>query len=380
MQSVKTAIGLMSGTSMDGIDAALIESDGASYVKVRAHKAFDYPQAFRQRLKQALEVAHTIRERHQRPAPLPELERDLTFYHAQRVHQLLAAQNLQAEEVDLIGFHGQTILHRPDEGLSVQLGLGAQLAHQTGIDVIFDMRSCDMAHGGQGAPLTPAYHTALAMSLKGQIDFPCCFVNIGGIANLTYIPGVKDDIFAHIMAFDCGPGNCLIDQWMESRTGLAFDVGGQAGLRGRVDEAIISSYVKHDFFSGVAPKSFDWRDFSPLSCEDLSMEDGAATLAHLTARSIFHSFRFLPEKPKSLIISGGGSKNACLMMALVSQADRLGAKLMIADDCGLQADFMEAEAWAYLAIRSVKGLPLSFPATTGVQFPVTGGVFASASQ
>jgi len=273
-------------------------------------------------------------------------------------------------------------LHRPQAGLTVQLGLGKELARTTGIDVVFDMRVNDMVHGGQGAPLIPAYHAACSLNLPAEIDFSCCFVNIGGIANLTYVPKLEQggDIFSEIMAFDCGPGNCLLDQWMESRADSKFDAGGQAGLRGRVDEVMIESMMKQAVFSATKPQSFDWRDFPPLRCDRLSLEDGAATLAHLTARGIFHSFRFLPARPKSLIVSGGGSKNACLMAALTEQAGSMGATVLVADECGLKADFMEAEAWGYLAIRSKKGLPLSFPATTGVQFPVTGGVFAAASQ
>jgi len=380
MQSVKTAIGLMSGTSMDGIDSALIRSDGRRQIEAVAHLSFEYSPVFRRKLKQGLKEAQTITQRHQRPGHLGNLEKELTEYHVQIVQNLLAKQNLHATQVDLIGFHGQTILHRPDEGLTVQLGLGAELARKTGIDVIFDMRSNDMIHGGQGAPFAPAYHAALAMSLKDRINFPCCFVNIGGIANLTYLPVMDECIFETMKAFDCGPGNCLIDQWMERRAGLAFDADGQTGLQGKIDETIIESYMRQAFFSSSCPKSLDWRDFAPLLDEHLSVEDGAATLASLSARAIIHSFRFLPNRPKTLIISGGGCKNACLMADLRKRAGQVGARLVSAEECGFQSDFIEAQAWAYLAIRSAQGLFLSFPATTGVQFPVTGGVFAPASQ
>jgi len=379
MQSLKTAIGLMSGTSMDGIDAALIRSDGEISLKVVTHASFDYPPDFRRQLKQALDVAQTIKKRQKRPGSLASLERELTSYHAQIVQRLLAEQNMQPQQVDLIGFHGQTILHRPDKALTVQLGLGTELARQTGIDVIYDMRANDMRHGGQGAPLTPAYHAALAAQLPDKSAFPCCFVNIGGIANLTFIQGSDIALANAIMAFDCGPGNCLIDQWMESRAGLNFDEGGQAGLCGRVHERVLESYWQHDAFMRLQPSSFDWRDFLPLRDEQLSLEDGAATLAALSARAIFHSFRFLPAMPESLIVSGGGVKNACLMRALTNLAEEKNIKVLMAQDCGWQSDFIEAEAWAYLAIRASQNLPLSFPATTGVKFPVTGGVRATAS-
>jgi len=378
MQSVKTAIGLMSGTSMDGIDAALIRSDGEAFVEIKAHMSFDYPSLFRAHLKKALEEAQDITQRHQRPGDLREVERELTTYHAQLVQKLLQQHDMSSEQVDLIGFHGQTILHRPQQGLTVQLGLGEELAHQTGIDVVYDMRANDVTHGGQGAPLVPAYHAALAMTLPNRIKFPCCFVNIGGIANLTYIPAPNMTHFDRIMAFDCGPGNCLIDQWMETRAQLNFDASGQAGLRGRICEAIIAAYWQHDVFNCPQPQSLDWHDFPPLCDEQLSLEDGAATLAVLSAKAIVHSFRFLPELPKTLIVSGGGTKNLCLMAALSTQAQEQGTEVAMAHACGLDADFIEAQAWAYLAIRSIKKLPLSFPNTTGVQFPVTGGIFTPA--
>jgi len=376
MQSLKTAIGLMSGTSMDGIDAALIRSDGENYVEVQAHMSFDYPPIFRRQLKKTLEWVQDIRTREERPENLATIEEELTSYHVQLVQRLLAMQKLQPRDIDLIGFHGQTILHRPDAGLTLQLGRGDMLAQQTGIDVIFDMRANDMAHGGQGAPLVPAYHCALATTLKDRLDFPCCFVNIGGIANLTYIEAVDEFCFDKMIALDCGPGNCLIDQWMEERSFLLYDAGGEAGLRGRIDEEIIASYMRHDHFFSPSPKSLDWRDFAPLHNAHLSLEDGAATLCALSARAILHCFRFLPRPPRTLIVSGGGAKNLCLMKMLAERAGQMGASLNKAEDYGLLSDFIEAEAWAYLAIRSSRSLPLSFPQTTGVEFPVTGGIFA----
>jgi len=414
MQSLKTAIGLMSGTSMDGIDAALIRSDGERHLEILAHMSFDYPANFRRQLKQALDIAPSIKERSARPGMLGKLERELTFYHAQLVQHLLAKQAMSCHEVDLIGFHGQTIVHHPQEGLSVQLGLGQELARQTGIDVIYDMRANDLAHGGQGAPMVPVYHAVLAQILQDKLNFPCCFVNIGGIANLTYIPTANRVNFEEIMAFDCGPGNCLIDQWMERKRGLDFDAGGQAGLRGNIDETLLASYQQHDIFTRPQPQSLDWGDFPLLCDDDMSVEDGAATLAYLSALAITGSFRFLPQWPKTLIISGGGRKNLCLMAALTKLAAEKGAALIGMEECGLErfpksgnrfsdkkrgknkelerfaepseaktaldADFIEAQAWAYLAIRASQGLPLSFPKTTGVQFPVTGGILALASQ
>lgn len=220
MTKTLQAIGLMSGTSMDGIDVALVTTDGEAVVERGPFLAVTYDDAFRQRLKQGLEDAKAITDRRQRPESLAALERELTLRHAEAVKSFLAANGLRARDIDVIGFHGQTVLHRPDQALTVQLGDGALLARETGIDVVYDMRANDMVHGGQGAPLVPAYHAALAGGL-GAESLPACFVNIGGISNLTYI-GADGEI----AAFDSGPGNTLIDQWVETHTGLAFDAGG----------------------------------------------------------------------------------------------------------------------------------------------------------
>jgi len=379
MHNIKTAIGLMSGTSMDGIDAALLRSDGKSQLDILAHDCLTYPPSFRADLKNALQDADAITTRTERPGNLENIERQLTLYHVALVRNLLLKEHKTPDDIDLIGFHGQTVLHRPHMGLTVQLGDGALLAKETGIDVIFDMRSHDMAHGGQGAPLVPAYHRVLAEDLAtrggGGIQFPVVFVNIGGIANLTYIQkrGLDNDP----IAFDCGPGNCLIDQWMEKMAGQSYDDGGMAGLAGRCDDKIVAAYLDHPFFHLNKTHALDWRDFAPLSPDSgLSWEDGAATLSFVTAAGIFHFLRLLPEMPKNFIISGGGSKNRAIMAALHQLAGKRDITILTAQECGLNADFMEAEAWGYLAIRARHSLPLTFPTTTGVSQALSGGILA----
>lgn len=370
MSLVKTAIGLMSGTSMDGIDVALMRTDGLKFIENVAHFSLSYSDDFRAELKNALLDAEKIVDRNARPGNLKRVENALTLQHCEAVRILLEKNKLKAEDIDLIGFHGQTILHRPQKALTVQLGDGVRLAHKTKIDVVYDMRANDMLHGGQGAPLVPVYHRALVQKHNKELVFPVAFVNIGGISNLTYI-----DENDSLIAFDCGPGNVLIDQWIQQKIGASFDENGLNGLKGKVNFQVIDAYKKHAFFNRSEPGSLDWRDFSPLEW-DLTLEDGAASLAFITAYGIIHSFRYLPSLPKTIIVSGGGAKNLATMKYLTELAGELGASVFTSDKLGLCSDFIEAEAWAYLAVRSFYGFPLTFPSTTGCSKPVTGGKLA----
>lgn len=360
-----TAIGLMSGTSMDGIDVALLHTDGQSKVERGPFLGIGYDPAFRERLKQALIDAKNIVDRSDRPGCLAEVERELTLRHASAVERFLSEQNISAESIDVIGFHGQTVLHRPDEGLTVQLGDGQLLAKTTGISTVFDMRANDMRHGGQGAPLVPAYHAALAG------DQSVCFVNIGGISNLTAIS--RDGT---LRAFDSGPGNTLIDQWVEREAGIPFDQGGMIASEGRVQGDLASRYLDNPFFTGKIRRSLDRNDFSPPSSDEAELADGARTLAHVAAAAILKSASHLDEFPEKFIVAGGGRLNAVIMKDLTDLAAFKGSQVLSAEEAGFDGDAMEAEAWAYLAIRSLNGLPLTYPGTTGVREAVTGGVLA----
>lgn len=372
MAQMKTAIGLMSGTSMDGIDIALIRTDGRDRVERGAALGIAYDAKFRDRLKQALEDAKPIRQRAERPGTLGDVEHELTLRHAEAVRIFLNKNNLQPADVDVIGFHGQTVLHRPDDALTVQLGDGALLARETGIAVVHDMRAHDMVHGGQGAPLIPVYHAALAAGLPAELRSgrPVVFVNIGGISNLTFV-GTE----GNIVAYDSGPGNTLIDQWVEAHAGIPYDQGGMIASEGRVLTGLAERYLANPFFSGTKRRSLDRNDFSPPAGADASLEDGARTLAHVTAAAILKSARHLPERPGTYIICGGGRLNRIIMRDLADQAAVDQASVVSAEEAGLDGDAMEAEAWAYLAMRSLEGLPLTFPGTTGVTKPMTGGVF-----
>jgi len=277
---------------------------------------------------------------------------------------LLQGLGLTASEIDLIGFHGQTVLHRPDKGLTVPLGDGALLARRLGTPVVFDLRAADVAAGGQGAPLVPAYHRALAASIETR---PVAFINIGGVANVTWI-GRGDEL----LAFDTGPGNALLDDYAMMHTGRPSDVGGKLALAGRVDEGVLAQFLGDSFFEQKPPKSLDRNSFSGLMLDGITPADGAATLVEFTARAIAHSRRWFSEQPKIWIVCGGGRRNPAILNALT----RFLPNVRTAEDMGFNGDAMEAEAWAYLAVRSLRGLALSYPETTRVPFAMTGGVLA----
>jgi anhydro-N-acetylmuramic acid kinase len=368
---LKTAIGLMSGTSLDGIDIALLRTDGDSVVTRGPSASRAYEPAFRRRLADALETARAIRSRDERPGDLAALEREITLRHARAVKAFLTDNAMTADAVDLIGFHGQTVLHRPDAALTVQLGDGALLAAETGIAVVHDMRANDMVHGGQGAPLVPAYHAALAAGLDPTLTAagPVVFVNIGGISNITYVG--RD---GSVMAFDSGPGNTLIDQWVERHAGVPFDQGGAIASEGAVVAALAERYLNEPFFTAPTRRALDRNDFRPPADNEADLADGARTLAHVTAAAILKAADHMPETPSLWIVSGGGRKNMTIMTDLADMARSKGMRVTAAEEAGLDGDAMEAEAWAYLAVRSARGLPLTWPSTTGVGRPVSGGV------
>lgn len=366
MGKIKTALGLMSGTSMDGIDLALVETDGRAHVVCGPIGFAPYDAAFAQAIAAGLESAKAITERSERPGDLAALEADITTRHAEAVHRFLADNDLTAEAIDVIGFHGQTVLHRPDEELTVQLGDGAALADRTGIDVVWDMRANDMENGGQGAPLVPAFHRALAKSVGGEM---VAFVNIGGIANVTFVP-----VDGAPLALDCGPGNALIDQWVRRHTNRDFDTDGDLGLVGVADQETVDAYLAYPFFTQAGPKSLDRNDFTLDAVPDLAPADGAATLAELTASAIARSATTSGASPARWVVSGGGAHNRAILARLRAH---LGDDAVItADAAGFSSDAMEAQAWAYLAVRSLRGLALTWPSTTGCEEPVTGGVLS----
>lgn len=367
---------------MDGIDLALLRTDGEKAVERGPSHFVPYDAAFRRRIEDALETAKAIVGREERPGDLAALERDITGRHADAIDGFLRNLGKAGRdhwgEVDVVGVHGQTVLHRPHLGLTVQLGDGDWLAQLTGLPVVYDMRANDMRHGGQGAPLVPAYHAALARSLPEKYAgrWPVVFVNIGGISNITYVPESGDPI-----AFDTGPGNTLIDQWVSREGGVPYDAGGAIASEGGVVSRVVADYLDTPFFAKAGPKSLDRNDFTLEKAEGLELADGARTLAAVSAEAILKAAEHMPEQPKLWIVCGGGRKNPHIVGDLKSGAERAGlGEVIVAEDAGLDGDATEAEAWAYLAVRSLKGLPLTFPTTTGCRQAVTGGILTGGRQ
>ncbi len=262
---------------MDGIDVALLRSDGRTIAERGPHLFVPYDAALRKRLMAGLEDARLIERRDQRPGSLADLEKEITERHVRAIDSFCQRFGLSAGEIDLIGFHGQTVLHRPEKALTVQIGDGFRLAQDTGIATVADMRAHDVTHGGQGAPLVPAYHAALAEAI-GAADQTIAFVNIGGIANVTFVRPNEPPI-----AFDCGPGNALIDQWVQQEAGIDFDQDGRIASEGRVIDSVLDTYLAEPFFLRKGPKSLDRNDFSLNRMTGSELHDGAATLARLTA-------------------------------------------------------------------------------------------------
>lgn len=372
---VLTAIGLMSGTSMDGIDIALIESDGETALSRGPFASLAYDEQTRRLLLRALEEARAITDRSERPGALGEAEARITALHARVVVEFARDHGIELSRVDIVGFHGQTVLHRPENGLTVQLGDGQMLADGTGLAVISDFRAADMEAGGQGAPLAPAYHRALAGRLPQSFERPVAFVNVGGISNIT---GIGSD--GGLIAFDTGPGNNLLDQWVEARTGRMFDRDGGIAASGTVLEPLARSILANLYFELPPPKSLDRADFVVPANDAGNVEDVARTLAHVTARSILAAADHLPQRPKTWIVCGGGRHHPVIMADLADLAAGQGAMVASAEQAGFDGDAVEAEAFAYLAIRSMKSLPLTYPGTTGCAQPTPGGVLARSAR
>jgi anhydro-N-acetylmuramic acid kinase len=367
MGKIMRAIGLMSGTSMDGIDVALIDTDGGDVVERGPAQSFLYDPGFKDSLRGAVAAARGLSDRESRPGILADAERNLTAHHASAVNVFLKQHGLQGREIDLVGFHGHTVLHAPERRLTVQIGDGPSLAAAIGIDVVYDLRAADAAAGGEGAPLAPVYHRALAAKLPER---PVVVLNIGGVANVTWIGRGGE-----LLAFDTGPGNAMIDDWMQRCRGVSRDEDGALAAAGRVHDDYVMQYLRHSYFGEPPPKSLDRNAFLLELVEGLSPADGAATLTAFTATSIARAREHFPEQPKLWVVSGGGRRNKTLMAMI---AERVESAVAPAEAAGMDGDALEAEAWAYLAVRSLKGLPITFPGTTGVPRPLTGGVLANA--
>jgi anhydro-N-acetylmuramic acid kinase len=343
------ALGLMSGTSLDGIDVAMVETDGRDRMIAGPSLTISYPREFRERLRSVLGGVGRI----------AQIEDELTRLHARAVGEFL--QCYPETAVDIVGFHGHTILHRPAERRTWQIGDGALLARLGGLDVVADFRSVDVAAGGEGAPLAPLFHAALA----AELPKPLAVLNIGGVANVTWIGEG-----GAVVAFDTGPGNALIDDWVRRHSGAAADIDGALARAGCVSALHVARFLTSRFFDRPPPKSLDRDDFRAFMPDGLSVADGAATLTEMTAAGVAAAVRYFPSPPHEWLVCGGGRRNPVLMEAL---GRRLGASVRSVEAAGWDGDALEAQAFAYLAVRSILGLPLSLPSTTGVLRPTSGG-------
>ena len=355
----QTALGVISGTSMDGIDVALIRSNGEARIETGPGATFPYPEAVAEALRAV--VADPARAEQ----PQAELERAVTDAHVAAVEAFLDRYSVKRESVALTGMHGQTILHRPKAHLTRQLCNGARAAAALRIDVVADFRSADVAAGGEGAPFTPIYHAAMA----GGLERPMMVLNWGGVGNVTYLG--RD---GEIIAFDTGPANALIDDFLIRRRGVAYDAGGELASQGRVHARALEAMLDDPYFDRPPPKSLDRNHFAAVASavEDLDDADGAATLAAFTVEATAAALRHVPERPGRWLVTGGGRRNPFLMRRL---AERLGVSVEPVEAIGYDGDALEAQCFAYLALRSRAGAPLSLPTTTGVPKPMTGGVF-----
>ena len=351
------AMGLMSGTSMDGIDAALIKTDGERVTAFGPAATTPYEDGLRDAIRGALGEA----------SPDPAIIRGLTDAHAGCIEALLSQNPDFKHKIEIVGLHGHTVLHSPADGVTVQIGDGPRLAARLGIDVVSDFRSADVAAGGQGAPFAPLYHRALCGNIDGgNLDGPVVVLNIGGISNITWIGAAETDP----VAFDTGPGNALLDDWVAGTTDQPFDLDGRVSATGRVDGATLARLLDHPYFEAAPPKSLDRLDFSLEPVRGLTPGDGAATLARFTCETIVSHLKHLPAPPVRILVTGGGRRNPTLMAGL---SELSGISVAPVEAVGWDGDAIEAQAFAFLAVRSLRGLALSVPTTTGVPVPTTGG-------
>jgi anhydro-N-acetylmuramic acid kinase len=360
----RTALGLMSGTSLDGVDVALLTTDGDRIGELGPARTFAYLETDRDLLRRALKEAASLTDRNARPGALAEAEDLVTKRHAEAVESFLETTGVAGGGVDLVGFHGQTVLHAPERGLTVQIGDGAALARRLGRPVVWDFRADDIAAGGQGAPLAPAFHRALAATagLSGAV----AFLNVGGVANVTCI-----DESGEPTAFDTGPGNALLDDFVSRRTGKPYDSDGVLAANGAPACDIVDALLSAPYFSAPPPKSLDRESFAPPDLSALSDADGAATLLAFTVEAVAAAVRHCPGLPRAWHVCGGGRRNGALMRALA--AALAPARVTPVEALGFDGDAIEAQAFAYLAVRALDRMPLTFPLTTGVPKPLTGG-------
>ena len=370
-----TAIGLMSGTSMDGVDVSLIRSDGFNQFTNILDEYFEYNESLHQELIESRNLILNTNDLERHSSRLNELEREITVFHSKIVNEI---SNKYEDQIDFVGFHGQTIFHSPELKISKQLGDGRLMSQLVKKKVIYDFRQEDMLNKGQGAPLTPIFHNLLSKKIneKHQISFPICFLNIGGISNITKIIKNDENLEENLEAFDTGPGNCMIDEWVRKNSKNNFDENGSVAKSGKINQLILNQVIDN-FKIDNFDKSLDVKDFDISFARGLSLEDGCATITSFTAYLIAKGIEYANgnyDKPIKYLVCGGGRKNNFLIQSV---KDYLKSKKNISlnsiDEYNLDGDYVESRAFGYLAIRSYLNLPISYPKTTGCQTPTVGG-------
>ena len=370
MEKFYTSLGLMSGTSMDGIDASIIRSDGENEYESTFDEFFEYDQALYKDLVNLRNKINSANDIIVNSELVSEIERKITLYHAEICNKII---NKSDHEVDLIGFHGQTIFHDASQKISKQLGDGSLLSSLLKKDVIYNFRANDIVNGGQGAPLAPIFHNLIIN--KNKIELPVLVLNIGGIANITIITSNKND---DLISYDIGPGNCLLDEWVRKHTSYRYDLNGKAASIGKIDEIILNQATEN--FENINKNknlSFDIKDFDLSFVRGLSYEDGLSTLTKFTSEIICDSIIKNTKKDKTnkinLLVCGGGRKNLTLIENIRNKLPN-NINLDLIDDYNINGDFIESQAFAYLAIRSLLKKEISFVKTTNVKKSCTGGI------
>ena len=369
-----SAMGLMSGTSMDGVDVSIIKSDGYDEVELIFDQYFEYDIDLYRQLSTLRDKIKSSEDLTKYSKELSDLERALTIFHAEKISKIALKNGI---EIDLIGFHGQTIFHNPQIKITKQLGDGNLLSQLLKKPVIYDFRQADIDNNGQGAPLTPIYHRLLVNNFlnkeKDNSAQPICIVNIGGISNATIINDISNNIENDLIAYDIGPGNCLIDEWIRNNSNLTFDEDGKIAKSGKIDQLILNQAIDN-FKIETYSKSLDVKEFDISFARGLSLEDGCSTITEFTAYLIAEGIKFLNKNNSNkYLFCGGGRKNKFLIESIIRNSNLNKNNFDMIDNFQLNGDYIESQAFAYLAIRSKLNLPISFPNTTRCNAPVIGG-------
>ena len=370
-----TVIGLMSGTSMDGVDVSLIRSDGLDQFVNILDEYYEYDASLHDQLVDLRNVIFNINDLEKYSQKLIELEREITLFHSKIVNEVSLKYK---DEINFVGFHGQTIFHNPEMKISRQLGDGELMSQLIKKNVFYDFRQEDLKNNGQGAPLTPIFHNLLSKKIneKYQVELPICFINIGGISNITKVLKKNEGSEENLEAFDSGPGNCMIDEWIRKNSKYKFDQNGSIAKAGKINQLTLNQAIDN-FKIDSYEKSLDIKDFDISFLRGMSLEDGCATITNFTAYLIAKGIKYSNnsnDKPIKFLICGGGRKNSFLIQNIKDYlSNKTNISIDLIDEYNFNGDYIESQAFGYLAIRSFLNLPISYPKTTGCKIPTTGG-------